>query len=38
MGKTTVAVITQSGTTINGGLRNTAKARVRGLLLFVSLA
>ena len=33
-GKTTVAVTTPSGTTINGGLTNTVKARVRGLLFF----
>jgi len=33
-GKTTVAVTTQSGATINGSLMNTAKARVRGLLFF----
>jgi len=33
-GQTTVAVTTQTGTTINGSLLNTAKARVRGLLFF----
>jgi Domain of unknown function (DUF5666)/Domain of unknown function (DUF4382) len=33
-GKTTVAVTTQPGTTINGSLTNAAKARVRGLLFF----
>jgi Domain of unknown function (DUF5666)/Domain of unknown function (DUF4382) len=33
-GKTTVAVTTQSGTTIDASLANAAKARVRGLLFF----
>ena len=33
-GQTTVAVITQTGTTINGSLSNNARARVRGFLFF----